>query len=77
MKEIIATVTIFTAIFATIVTACTFWGDWLIKEILNKDINNWLIAAAYLILCLATPEKLRGLPFFVMVIATLYVWFVK
>ena len=77
MKEIIATVTIFIAICATIVTACTFWGDWLIKEILNKDIDNWLIAAAYLILCSVTPEKLRGLPIFVMVVATLYVWIVK
>ena len=77
MKEIIAIVTTFIVICAIIVTASTFWGDWLIKEILNKDINNWLIAAAYLILCLATPEKLRGLPIFVMVVATLYVWFVK
>ena len=77
MKEIIATVITFIAICATIVTACTFWGDWLIKEILNKDINNWLIAAAYLILCLATPEKLRGLPLLIMVVATLYVWIVK
>jgi hypothetical protein len=74
MKTTITNITRTVAIVATIITAATFWSDWLIKEIFNKDINNWIIAAAYLILCIATPKSLQGLPYFVMVVATLYVW---
>ena len=77
MKTIITTITATAAIVAIIVTAATYWCDWLIKEILNKDINNWIIAAAYLILCHTTPKSLRGLPLFVMVVATVYVWVIK
>jgi tetrahydromethanopterin S-methyltransferase subunit C len=80
MKTIITTITTITATAATvaiIVTAATYWGDWLIKEILNKDINNWIIAAAYLILCITTPKSLRGLPLLIMAVATVYVWVIK
>lgn len=54
--------------------AQVFWADWIVKEIYNKDINNWIILGSLLLLALATPKALNGVFFLAMVVSTIYIW---
>lgn len=54
--------------------AQVFWADWIVKEIYNKDINNWIILGSLLLLALATPKALNGIFFLVMAASTIYIW---
>jgi hypothetical protein len=54
--------------------AQVFWADWIVKEIYNKDINNWIILGSLLLLALATPKALNGVFFLAMAASTIYIW---
>lgn len=62
------------ALVAVIYYLCVIWADWVIKSIWDKDINNWLILAAFLVLGLFTPKSLRGWPMLLVAIGTVYIW---
>lgn len=65
-----------TPLIALIIIAQVFWTDWIVKEIYNKDINNWMIFLSLVIIALFTPKALSGLTCLMMVMATVYIWFI-
>lgn len=51
-----------------------FWADWIIKNVYNKDINNWSILGVMILLALIMPKSLKALPFTVLLLHTVYIW---
>jgi hypothetical protein len=54
-----------------------FWADWIIKELFDKDINNWLLLGGLIVTSLCIPKSLRGLLTLAMVIASFYILFIR
>jgi hypothetical protein len=73
--------TTITAIIALVIVplaiASVFWADWIIKELFNKDINNWLILIGLCVIDLCIPRALTGLLTLSMIIASMYILFIR
>jgi hypothetical protein len=60
-----------------LITVSVFWADWIIKELFAKDINNWLLLGGLLAIGLCIPRALNGILSLSMVIASLYILFIR
>ena len=58
-------------------TVSVFWADWIVKELFNKDINNWLILAGVIVTSLCIPRALNGILTLAMVVASFYILFIR
>jgi hypothetical protein len=67
-------------IVITIILALTvsvFWADWIVKELFNKDINNWVILVGVIVTSLFIPRALSGILSLAMVVASFYILFIR
>ena len=62
-------------ILLTIVSV--FWADWIVKELFNKDINNWLLLVGLCVISLCIPRALSGILTLAMVVASFYILFIR
>jgi hypothetical protein len=60
-----------------LITVSVFWADWIVKELFAKDINNWLLLGGLLAISLCIPRALNGILSLSMVIASLYILFIR
>ena len=67
----------FILLTALLTTVSVFWADWIIRELFNKDINNWLILAGVIVTSLFIPRALSGLLTLVYVVASFYILFIR
>jgi hypothetical protein len=67
----------FILLTALLTAVSVFWADWIIRELFNKDINNWLILAVKLIISLFIPRALSGLLTLVYIVASFYILFIR
>ena len=76
MKLIIYPIVIVITIILAL-TVSVFWADWIVKELFVKDINNWLLLGGLLAIGLCIPRALNGILSLSMVIASLYILFIR
>ena len=67
----------FIALTVVLTAISVFWADWIIRELYDKDINNWLILAGVIVTSLCIPKSLSGLLTLAMVIASFYILFIR
>ena len=70
-----ATVTILLTIACVIFARVS--ADLIIKELFVKDINNWLLLLGLIATSLCIPRSLNGILSLAMVVATLYILFIR
>jgi hypothetical protein len=67
----------FIALTILLTIVSVFWADWIIKELYDKDINNWLLLGGLIVTSLCIPKSLSGLLTLAMVIASFYILFIR
>jgi hypothetical protein len=67
----------FIALTVVLTAISVFWADWIIRELYDKDINNWLILAGVIVTSLCIPKSLSGLLTLAMVVASFYILFIR
>lgn len=67
----------FILLTALLTTISVFWADWIIKELFNKDINNWVILVGVIVTSLFIPRALSGLLTLVHIAASFYILFIR
>jgi hypothetical protein len=67
----------FIALTVVLTTISVFWADWIIRELYDKDINNWLILAGVIVTSLCIPRALSGILTLAMVVASFYILFIR
>jgi hypothetical protein len=67
----------FIALTVVLTAISVFWADWIIRELYDKDINNWLILAGVIVTSLCIPRALSGILTLAMVIASFYILFIR
>ena len=54
--------------------AVTLWADWVVRVLFHKDYNDWGVFCVVLLSSMLTPEKLQGWQTVVLLMATIYIW---
>jgi hypothetical protein len=67
----------FIALTVVLTAISVFWADWIIRELYDKDINNWLILAGVIVTSLCIPKSLSGILTLEMVVASFYILFIR
>jgi hypothetical protein len=67
----------FIALTVVLTAISVFWADWIIRELYDKDINNWLILAGVIVTSLCIPKSLSGILTLAMVVASFYILFIR
>jgi hypothetical protein len=67
----------FIALTVVLTAISVFWADWIIRELYDKDINNWLILAGVIVTSLCIPRALSGILTLAMVVASFYILFIR
>jgi len=67
----------FIALTVLLTIISVFWADWIIRELYDKDINNWLILAGVIVTSLCIPRALNGILSLAMVVASFYILFIR
>jgi hypothetical protein len=67
----------FIALTILLTIVSVFWADWIVKELYDKDINNWLLLGGLLATSLCIPRALSGILTLTMVIASFYILFIR
>jgi len=62
-------------ILAAVFYCGVLWLDWIVWKLFVVDANNWALAAMLFVANLFTSsDKLKGLPFVVMLFSTIFIW---
>jgi uncharacterized membrane protein len=63
-------------LFTTLVFSClSYWTDYQLNTIFNKDIHFAAIFASLFTIALLTPKGLHGIVLFALTLGQLYIWF--